>query len=58
LRTGQADDQRAMSQPGLQPFEEQGQGVHAATLPRLGRAFNPAHQEGLQIRRWQGLMAA
>jgi hypothetical protein len=58
LRAGKANDQWALPQPGFQPIEEQGQGVHGATLPRLWRARNPAHQEGLQIRRWQGLMAA
>jgi hypothetical protein len=58
LCTGQANDQRAMPQPGLQPIEEQGQGVHGARLPRLEPRRNPAHQEGLQTRRGQGLMAA
>jgi hypothetical protein len=58
LRAGKADDQWLIAQPGFQPVQKQGQGVHAATLPRLGCGGNPAHQEGLQTRRWQGLMVA
>jgi hypothetical protein len=58
LRAGQADDQRLAAQQGGKPVQKQGQGIHAATLPRLGRSRNPAHQEGLQTRRWQGLMVA
>jgi hypothetical protein len=47
-----------VAEPGGEPVHDQGQGVHAPTLPRLRLACNPAHQEGLHKAARRGLMAA